>query len=187
MALIKAGSVQEAVENLVFFVSAADFCVLAETLRGNIKASFDALDREHQEHCLCFLADFMLGLDSFLPQWNLQNRDRHGENALTDAQVEAEVTDTMRLVTELAALAPTVAEKLLAERRAKAVARLQAESHPDPEGGAKALAGNSIDEYLTNVRAELNRSHLRRIADMRVAGQTLTELSNDYAAFLPYA
>lgn len=187
MALIKAGRVQVAVENLVFFVSPADFCLFVETLREEIKAKFDAMDRDHQERCLCFLVDLVLGLDSFLPQWNLQNRDRHGENALTNAQVEAETIDTMRLVAGLAARAPTVAEKLLAERRAEAVARLQAESHPDPEGGARALAGNSIDEYLAHVRAELNKSHLRRIADMRVAGQTLTELSNDYAAFLQYA
>ena len=49
------------------------------------------------------------------------------------------------------------------------------------------LVGNAIGEYITNLCRELGRSNLRRIAELRAEGQTPTEISNDYAAYLQYA
>jgi hypothetical protein len=100
--------------------------------------------------------------------------------------MEVEAEKVLALVAELSAAAPGAAERLLAEWRVETAARLKAEQASDPEGEAAALVGNSVKEYLVNLSGELSDSNLRRISAMRMAGQTLTEFSNDYAAFLQH-
>jgi transaldolase len=187
MALIRRGDVQEAVENLLFFASPNAFFSHLEALRPAIERQFHAAGEGCQEHCLRFLADLTLALNSFLPQWRLQAKECHGEGVLSDDQVKAEAAKVQDLAVELAGQTPVVSAKLLAEWRAKTTARLEAEQVSEPQVEARILVGKSIGDYLANIGAELNRSNLRRIAEMRVSGQTLTELSNDYAAFLQYA
>lgn len=186
LTLISKGAGQIAVEKLIYFVAPDDFVYYLGSLRQAIGSGFNAADESVQKRFLRFLVDLTLGLHSFLPKWNLQNVDRHRQAALADAQIEAEADKTRALAARLAAEAPPVAEKLLAEWRAETAVRLKAEQASDPEVGAELLVGNSVGEYVANLSAELTRSHLRRIAEMREAGQTQTELSNDYAAFLHY-
>lgn len=185
LALIREGR-QEAIENLLFFASPDAFLRFMQPLRQGIRDGFNTAGEGLQKRYLRFLADLALALRSFLPRWNLQNADRHCEAALADIQIEAEADKIQVLVVELAARVSNITESLLAEWRTETTARLKAEQAADPEGEAASLVGNSVGEYLDNLSAELATSHLRRIAEMRAAGQTLTELSNDYGAFLQY-
>jgi transaldolase len=187
MPSIDQGEGQEALENLIFFASpAADLVSSLEMVRREMATRFDALDTVLQERSLHFLASLILALRSFLPRWNLQNAEQHGDAALTDTQVEVEAEKAQALISELAARAPTIAARLLARMQAETAARLKAEG-ADPQGEAGAPVGEPVSEYLANACAELAQSNLRRIAEMRVAGQTSTEVSNDYAAFLQHA
>jgi transaldolase len=185
--LIRRGAGQEALENLLFFATPSAFISAAGRLRGEIESGFGTAEEGLQRHYLRFLADLALGLRSFLPRWNLLSAERHGAAVLTAAQVAAEAEQVEGLVAELAAQAPGVAAGLLAEWQADSEARFRAEHAADPAGEAAALVGASINDYITNVSAAVAGSHLRRIAEMRAAGQTLTELSNDYGSFLQYA
>ncbi len=187
LALINCGSEQKVSDGLLFFSSPADFLSNVQSLQQEIRDTFDTADEEYQKRFLHFVVDLVLSLRSFLPRWNLQNQDRHGEAALTEDQIETEADRLQALAHELAVLAPPVAEELLARWQGEAVVRLKAESASNPEHEAKALIGNSIREYLDNLSRELTRSNLRRIVEMQAAGQTITEFSNDYATFLKYA
>jgi len=180
------GMLQEALEALLFFAPPHAFLIYLEALQEKIRREFIAADECLQERYINFLAELTLGLRSFLPRWNLQNTIRYGSNALTEAQIKAEADKIQALASELAIQAPLVAEKLLTKWNAETAARFKAEQASDPEGEAKALVGNSVNHYLTNLGSALSKSHLRRIAEMRSAG-LVTELSNDYAAFLKYA
>mgnify|MGYP003863193107 FL=1 len=75
---------------------------------------------------------------------------------------------------------------MLAAWRREATARLKAEGVADPVAAAQELVGETVGDYLDHLGAQIARSSLRRIAEMRRAGQTRSEISNDYAAFLPY-
>jgi len=191
MPLIDNGEHWHVVENLLFFTSPSEFLRLSRMLREEVQSGFNtnqrALDSNIRERYLRFLADFTLALRSFLPRWNLQDANRHGESALTDAQIAAEADETQVLTTSLARRSSAVAMKLLDAWREESVARFKAEGAADPEGEARLYVGESIGEYLSNASTALISSHLRRIAEMRDAGRTTTELSNDYAAHLKHA
>jgi hypothetical protein len=187
LALIAKGARQQVLEYLLFFATPASFVANLSSLRQAIEQNFKAANEAQQIDYLRFLANLALCLRSFLPKWNLQNRDRYGEAALRDEQIETEASKTQALAATMAAKVPTVGEALLVEWRAETVARLKAEKGSHPEAEAAILVGNSVDAYLNNLSIELKGSHLRRIAEMRNAGQTRTEVSNDYAAFLQYA
>lgn len=186
MSLIREGEHWQAVENLFFFTAPDRFLSQAGMLLQDIGVGFRRDDARSRERYLRFLVDLTLALRSFLPRWNLQNTDHYGDAALTDAQIEAEADKVQALVVELAAHSMTTVKKLLDEWRKETSARFEAEGVSDPEGEAKAFAGKSIGAYLDNAAGAVSRSHLRRIAEMRDAGQATTELSNDYAAFLKY-
>jgi transaldolase len=183
---INQGGAQRVLEDLIFFTSPADFIPRLDALLAEMRVGFQKRDEAVQAYDVHFLAELTLSLRSFLPRWNLQNAEQHGETALDDAQIEVEAKKVQALVVELAAKAPIVAGRLLADWRVETAARLKAEQSPDPQAEAAALIGNSVGECLVNLSRELAASNLRRISEMRLAGQTLTELSNDYAAFLQY-
>lgn len=187
MALVCEGQVQEALENLIFFTPPDDFLSFVAALSQGIKSNFNTVDQRTQVSYLRFLADLTLGLRSILPRWSLQSADRWGDSALTDGRVKTAADGVQALVVELATQAPAATERLLAQRRSQTTARFKAEDATDPLGEAKALVGDSVGAYLVNASAALSKSNLRRIAEMRFAGHTGTELSNDYAAFLQHA
>ncbi|MCS7222197.1 MAG: transaldolase family protein [Anaerolineae bacterium] len=185
--MIQQGKTQQALDGLIFFTPPGRFRFTWNWLRQRIQHEFDSAVIPRQEAFLRFGARLFLALSSFLPRWNLQNPAFHGELALTDEQVAALAREAYAFTASLSSRAPHVALEFLSSERREAVARLKAEGVANPEAEARALIGNSVGEYLTNLSAELARSNLRRIAEMRLAGETITEISNDYAAFLPYA
>lgn len=185
--LIRQGKGPAALENLIFFTAPGRFLTHWEKLQGEIRNNLTGADGNLQKRYLRFLVELTLSLRSFLPYWSLRDTTRYGDEALTGAQIQTAADQSQALANELAAAAPAAVEKLLAEWRAETLARLKAENAAEPEREAAGLVGDSIDEYLTLMRLEIDRSHLRRIAELRQTGQTCTEISNDYATFLPYA
>ena len=187
IALIRQGQGGKALENLLFFTPPADFVSRVDQLRAQLKAQFNGSNEDLQMSYLRFLADLCLALGSFLPRWNLQNAERHGDAVLTRAEIEREAEKTGDLAVDLSTQVPTVASKLLSAWRTETVARFEAEKAQDPNAEAAAKVGNGIGEYLDSIRADIASSNLRRIAEMRASGLTPTELGNDYATFLQYA
>ena len=187
LASISAGRCQEAVEGLVFFTSPGEFEARVSRLVAEIDSGFGGSDESAKMYYLCFVADLVLALRSFLPHWNLQNEARHGRAALKDAGLDNVASAVEVLVRGLEAAAPEVAARLLARWQAVAATRFAAEAAADPEAEAADLVGDSVTDYVSNLTDAIASSNLRRIAEMRDAGQTLTEISNDYAAFLRYA
>ncbi|NIN97379.1 MAG: hypothetical protein GTN93_19920 [Anaerolineae bacterium] len=187
VSLVRTGAEREALDNLVFFASPKRFVPCVQAVQRELEVEFSRSAEQIQERYLRFLTNLVLSLRSCLPLWNLQNIARRGGAALDDVALRTLADGTRALAIKLADQAPNVAERLLADWRAETTTRLQAEHVQDPQSEADALVGNSIAEYLTNLTAEIARSNLRHIAEMQLAGQTLTEISNDYAAFLQYA
>ena len=184
-ALIEGGRAQEVIESLVFFAKPDAFSTQLKELHDTLNDRLDDAGPEAQKHVLRFLADLTIALSSFLPRWNLLNEDRH-EEFLTSEQLEMAIEANKALLAQWEARAPTAAKDLLAEQRAYAAARFTAEAADDPQVLAQDLVGSSLVEYVEHMAAAIARSNLRRIAEMRDAGQTRTELGNDYAAFLQY-
>lgn len=185
--MIAAGQGQHALESLVFFTRPADFLAFIERFQKVKVAGILSKDLETQERFLSFLVDLVLALRSFLPRWNLQSTSRHGSAAMSDEAIREAANRLQLEAVDLAARTPPAAEHLLAQWRTETAARLKTEQSANPEGEAQSLVGESIEACLDNLSAAIDRSHLRRIAEMRLAGETRTEISNDYAAFLPYA
>ncbi len=188
--LICQGKTWQVVENLLFYAFPGDFLSLSEMLRQEIGAGFekddDPFDKSTQEHYLRVSVDLSLALHSFLPRWNLQNTDRHGHAALPDVEIEAEAYKFRALAIALGEQSETAVRRLLDQWRRETRARFEAEGASNPDDEAQAFVGDSVGAYLDNAVSAISSSHLRRLVEMRDAGQTLTELSNDYAAFLKY-
>ncbi|OGO15006.1 MAG: hypothetical protein A2Y93_11475 [Chloroflexi bacterium RBG_13_68_17] len=180
--LIASGQATEALSDLVFFTSPDAFLPATRLLLEEIKAVFPASAAPLQESMARFLADLSIALVSFLPQWNLRPGGR-----LKEAGLNAVAERAKTLVADLARSTPAVTESLLQTWRAQALARFKAESAPNAERLAASLAGGSLSSYIDNMQAAVRASNLRHIAEMRAAGRTPTEISNDYAAFTDYA
>jgi len=183
---VRQGNVDAALANLVFLTPPSAFPAAADQLRATIRQQFASADGVVQQRMLHFLTDLTLWLRSFLPRWNLQDAKRHASAALTDDQVAAQAAMAEALAVELSLSAPQVARTLLADRRAEIAPQFKAEGVKDPESEAAAWVGVSVKEYLTNVSSAMTRSYVYRIANMRNHGETISEISNDYAAFLRY-
>lgn len=187
VAAIRSARFQEALESLIYFTAPADFAVRFKVALRAVDEAFAAGDLTVQAGCLGLLVDMAIGLKSFLPRWTLCNTVRHGDAAMAEDELAKQAAKALDQAARLEAQAPAAATYLLGHRRTLAAARFAAEQADDPEGEAISLIGASIAEYVENVNAAVASSNVRRIAEMRDTGQTLTEISNDYAAFLPYA
>ncbi|NLE44577.1 MAG: hypothetical protein GX620_07630 [Chloroflexi bacterium] len=188
VALVRQGNVSRAVENLIYFEAPGRF---GERL-GAILSEIGAAELPGADACtaravLRFLCELNISLVSYLPSWNLRDSARHGAQALSGQQVEEASVRVRDAVIELARRSPEPMGELLDEWRAYHEARLGAEEANDPAGAAQQLIGVSVGEYLANLQTEIDGSNLKRIAELRQKGQTLTEISNDFAAFLEHA
>ncbi len=176
LAAIVSGDTVAARDNLLFFAPPHEFPRRLADLRQALESRAAA----GQEQALRFLADMAISLRSFLPAWSLRP-------ALGTAQLEAEAGKTAALAARLADAAPGVASGLLADWLAYARARLEAEKAADPAAAAADLVGDSVAHYIGRMSAAVSSGYLRRVAEARVQGATITELGNDYAAYLDYA
>ena len=187
--MVESGAGQEALDNLIFFTPPSRFSARAAEVRQALERRFSAVDQATQARFLRFLAELTISLHSFLPRWNLQAQEQHGETALSDAQVFAEAQVSRALLDKLVGHGPQAAAALCRTWREETIGRLKAEGVKD-EAQITSLADQmtaSVGAFVDAVCAEIAQSQLRRIAEMRYRGETITELGNDYAAFLPYA
>jgi len=184
--LLGEGHADRVIENLVFFVAPQSFRAVVENLMTELAEGPGAQEVDPRDEIL-FLADLYVALQSFLPSWNLTNQERDGGQALRQSEVESVARRVHARACTRAADVPDVATALLEKWRRYHVARFVAEGAVDAQSEAHMLVGDSVGEYLMNLTDQIRTSNLMRIAKMRVAGQSLTEISNDYASYLDYA
>jgi hypothetical protein len=181
MEAICGGGELEARDNLLYFTPPSEFSARLGALREALAGRVARAGNAEQELILRFLADMAISLRSYLPAWNLRS-------GLDEAQLAAEATATTVCAAELAgAAAPGVAGRLLADWEAYARARLEAEKAGDPAAEAHDLVGDSVGHYVARMMGAVNGGYLRQWAEARNRGETITELGNDYAAYLDYA
>ena len=178
---------RKALEQLLFFTLPRRFGGFVQMVLHELSIEFDQFEEQVQGSCLQFLTDLVLSLRSVLPLWNLQNGTCHGDTIIDSSEVESLAEQTQTLTLKLAERAPKVANKLLTSWRAETARRLIAEGVEEAQQCAKQFVGISIAEYISNISVEIKESKIRRIAEMHMVGDTLTEFSNDYAAFLKHA
>jgi len=184
---IRQGNVAQAIEELLFFTPPKDFPSVAGELERGLLSGFGSASPGEQVSRLEFATDLATRLASFFPRWNLLDTNQHGRSALSREQVQAWARRARDLAVLIAADQPEAAHALLADRRADAAIRFKAEAASDAVAAARAWAGNSLEDHLTSFQQAVEASNLHRIADLRTEGKTRSEISNDYAAFLPYA
>ena len=185
MPAILSGSVEQALDDLLYFSEPPAFRTAAGALRSGLPSAFATAAPAAQAHLLHLAAELALRLNSLLPAWNLSNTALHA-TALPPEDVHAIARDVRDLAAELAAQSPIAERALLGVWRRQTAARFRAEGAGDPAAEAAAFVGESIPGALEAIGAAVASSNLRRIAELRWAGATRTEISNDYAAFLPY-
>ncbi len=184
--MIETGQAEEAADALIFFAAPSDLGQHLQTLTKMLDSRFAGGSAELRKRCLSFLSHLILGLNSLLPLWNLQNGELHANDALTGAEIKAEAQAHRHTLDEWESLAPSAANNLLREWQRHARARFTAEQAAEPEGLAERLVGASIGEYLDNMAAAVQQSHSAKMAELLLDGHGRTELGNDYAAFLKY-
>ena len=185
--LILRGAVHDALCELVFFSPPNALQTSLTALQAGIRRAAAGAEPAARLSLLSFQAQLAIWLISFLPRWNLRDSGRHGSAALSQAEVADLADEAQALAIELSQRDAGSASVLLANSRVEAMSRLKAEANPDPAGAAASWVGTSLADCLHSHRDAFDRSHLRRIAEMRADGKTASEISNDYAAFLPYA
>lgn len=182
---ILAGAVERALEDLLYFSDPAAVRAAGADLRHRLEAAFAPAPHAAQRSLLSFAAEAALRLDSLLPAWNLANPDLHLE-ALSPDESRGLSGAFRSLASAHAAEAPEAAAALQQGWRAETAARLRAEGVADPAAEAAAFVGSSPADTIDATGAAVRASNLRRIAALRFAGGTRSEISNDYAAFLPF-
>lgn len=180
LAAIREGRGREAHDNLLFFTPPLEFPQRLQALRQAVEAAFGKASPGEQQRLLGFAVDMAVALASFLPAWNLRA-------GLSEAKIAGEGESCAALAERLAKAAPTVAQQALATWRAYAKARFEVEKAADPGKMASELVGNSVAQYVEAMSAAVRSGYLRPWAEARYRGKTITELGNDYAAFLDYA
>ena len=182
---ILSGSGEQALDDLLYFADPVAFRQAAGELRSQLRSAFATASLGEQRHILHFIAELAIRLSSLLPSWNLTNPTANPD-ALSPTEVHAIARGYKELVADLSRQASAASESLLDTWRKETTARFRAESAEDPVAEAAAFGGSSIPAFVEAIADAVESSNLRRIADLRWAGATRTEISNDYAAFLPY-
>ncbi|MGQ9681335.1 MAG: transaldolase family protein [Anaerolineae bacterium] len=177
---VREGRAREAHDNLIFFTPPAAFPAALEAVRAAGEAAYAQALPLEQRRWLAFAVDMAVALASFLPAWNLRA-------GLSTAQLEAEAQACAALAERLSLAAPEVAQQALADWRAYAKARFEVEKAADPGRMAGELVGPTVGDYVRALSSAVRGGYLRPWAEAFHRGETMTELGNDYAAFLDYA
>ena len=187
---IERGGIVEARQNLLFHTHPSLFEDKFSSIVGKLDQGFIEADGETAKNYLGFLVKLTLDLMSFLPEWNLKNRDRHREVSLTDGDLGRLIVRSKETISSWCTKRRNLARSLLRSWLDEAVVRVKVEGVND-ESKARAMAaelvGESVLEYVDNMRASFSNSSLREICELRQAGRTETEIGNDHTTNLEYA
>lgn len=182
--------VRIAAVKLLFMTTPDEYRALAEALRGDLQRRYERADQQGRFHLLRFGLEWTDSLHAPVDgDHNLTSADLHGDSVLTDAELIEEQRANRALVRELAQVDPTVAERLLADRREYAFAinsakgvnlfkkwaeRWQEKNGVDPFG--------SLESYLDH-RSELfsRGNYYTDLYFARRAGNSITQFFNDYS------
>ncbi len=177
---------QGALDSLLFFTPPARLTGLLAGLCDEVESRFSSAAIDRQKIFLRFLIDLAVSLSSFLPRWNLMDRGRHGGSALAEAQIAAEAERVKKLLDEVSKDSEPAALAVCETLREETEARLKAEGITDPSEVARLARSitSSPPAYAAALCEEIAASRLKTVAGYFVAGETLTELGNDYAAHL---
>jgi hypothetical protein len=181
------GLVRPVLEELFFFTTPSRFLERSYRLLEQIGSAFSTSDDDRQRGMLRFAAELAIWSASFLPEWHLRSAQNREEEVVAEEDLETLAGRARALASELAGFREAPATRLLASWRREVGARLAAEGVTDPHGAAALLVGDNVEHYLSNVILAVGKSNVRRVAEMHARGETRTEISNDYAAFLDYA
>jgi len=186
----RSGRILEARQNLIFHTDSYQFSNRLGAIVDRLNRDFEKVEQETKRHFSVFLTKLTLDLLSFLPEWNLKNKELHGHAALSDADIETHVARNKEVLASWSNQEKALAEALLKELLNETKGRFEAEGISDKseaEDLASRFVGNSILEYIDNMGESFKRSSLRRICELRVLGQTQTEIGNDHTTNLEYA
>lgn len=180
---IAAGDILRATGKLLFHTPPAQFPAVLKTILDAILDLYPGADDVLRRHMLEFLVKLGIDLRSFLPNWHLTQELSPG------AIVEA-ADRVLKLLSQLERWDGPPRDALLNALRQETRARLKAEGISDAgelEEMVCRLVGDSLSHYVVMIGEEINRSNLIEVARARFRGDTITQLGNDYAAFLQYA
>lgn len=187
---LRHGKIMQARQNLIFHTDPSLFAEKLEAILNHLNRDFEKADQETKRRLLVFLTKLTLDLLSFLPEWNLTNKELHGERALARTDIEKHIARSDEILASWSDQEEALAESLLEEWLNETKGRFRVEGISD-ESEAEQLAANlvrsSVLEYTGNMRDSFKRSNLRRICELRVSRRTQTEIGNDHTTNLEYA
>jgi len=190
LGLTRKGEITEARANLVFHTDPHLFGRKLDRIVACLQRDFEEADRETRKRFFIFLTKLTLDLVSFLPQWNLKNGEMHKSMVLTDADIEEHAARNEKILEGWSAQDEALARSLLDDWLDETKYRLRVEGVTEGcenENLAKKIVGNSVIEYMDNVKNSFEKSNIRKICELRASGQTKTEIGNDHTTNLEYA
>ena len=147
---IEQGKIAEARQNLVFHTRPSMFEDKFTSIVDSLVGDFEEAAEEKAKSYLSFLTKLTLDLVSFLPEWNLKNKDRHGEAAIKDADIEPLIARCRETISSWCAR-KNLERSLMRSWLDETVMRLKVEGVAgENEAGVLAaeLLGESILEYI---------------------------------------
>jgi len=106
----------ELLQDLMFRTVPGDLADAEAEFRADMKALYAKASKAAKADIAETLAESAIDLKSLLPEWNLKNKARHGDAALTQGELDAEFDKTVALLREMGEAAQ--AERALAEAEA---------------------------------------------------------------------
>jgi len=185
--LVSKGAERSALEEIFFFTEPSSFLDLCHGILREMDNAFLSSSEDHQEQILRFLSELSLWAQSYLPEWRLLSARMHEDDVVNNIQLKDLAAETASRCMRLSRDADMPTGRLMASWRKDVAARFAAEGVPDSRGEAVAFVGTSLESYQRKMAAAMATSNVQRVAQMHARGETLTEISNDYAAFLDYA
>jgi len=179
---ILAGDHARARAQLLFFTRTEDFLGRVSSLTGRVEKAFSGAGAERREGLLRFALYFGIDLSSAVTEWVLRK-------AVRKADLTAAGRKVLALLGRLCDVDPSIQGKLLAELRIETAARVNAEGvtiEEDKQKLVHSYVGTTLAEYARVVIEEIQGSNLAESAVDNIAGNSETEIGNDYADFLQF-
>ena len=158
-------------------------------LQINLDSLFYNSDLSFQKNSFLFLINLTINLKSFLPYWNLQNEDLYSGDVLSKKQIDHQISENRGLLKKWERNNSVLHKEVLSFLNQMTKERLKSKGvdRDDLQMTANEIVGDGIEHYLDQMFNFIEGSNLKKIAEMRNNGSTLTEIGNDYAAHLQEA